>query len=75
MLAAVVCDLLVGDTTGPEIVARLRDRQPELPIIYMSGYARDGHGPSLDDRSDFIAKPFAAGLLLERLQHLLASRT
>jgi PAS domain S-box-containing protein len=75
MLAAVVCDLLVGDTTGPEIVARLRDQQPELPILYMSGYARDGHGPSLDDRSDFIAKPFTAGLLVERLQRLLPPRS
>jgi PAS domain S-box-containing protein len=76
MFAAVVCDLLVGDTTGPEIVATLRRQQPKLPIIYMSGYARGGlgfdtHGPSLDDHSDFIAKPFSAGLLLERLQHLL----
>jgi CheY-like chemotaxis protein len=76
MLAAVVCDLSIGDTTGPEIVAKLRRQQPELPIVYMSGYARgglssDGHAPTLDDRSDFIAKPFTAGLLLERLQHVL----
>jgi hypothetical protein len=46
----------------------------------MSGYAHgglssDGHAPSLDDRSDFIAKPFTAALLLERLQHLLAPRS
>jgi len=80
MLAAVVCDLLIGDTTGPEIVAKLRRRQPELPIVYVSGYARgglssDGHAPSLDDRSDFIAKPFTAGLLVERLQQLLPPRS
>ena len=75
-LAAVVCDMLVGDTTGPDIVAQLRHQQPELSTIYMSGYAReglswDGHGPSLDDRSDFIAKPFSAALLLERLGRLV----
>jgi len=79
-LGAVVCDLQVGNTTGPEIVAKLRQQQPELPIVYMSGYARgglsaDGQAPSLGDRSDFIAKPFTAGLLLERLQHLLALRS
>jgi PAS domain S-box-containing protein len=79
-LAAVVCDLLIGDTTGPEIVAKLRLRQPDLPIVYVSGYARgslslDSHAPPLDDRSDFIAKPFTAGLLVERLQRLLPPRS
>jgi CheY-like chemotaxis protein len=79
-LTAVVCDLRVGDTSGPEIVAELRRQQPELPTVYMSGYAlgglgSDGHAPSLDDRSDFIAKPFTAALLLERLEHLIVPRS
>ncbi|MDX6442595.1 MAG: two-component system, cell cycle sensor histidine kinase and response regulator CckA [Gaiellaceae bacterium] len=79
-LDAVVCDLRVGAASGPEIVAKLRQQQPELPIVYMSGYARggisaDGYAPSLDDRTDFIAKPFTAALLLERLRHLIAPRS
>jgi CheY-like chemotaxis protein len=78
-LTAVVCDLQVGDTSGPEIVAALRSQQPELFTVYMSGYAlgglgSDGHAPSLDDRSDFIAKPFTAALLLERLENLIVPR-
>jgi PAS domain S-box-containing protein len=79
-LDAVVCDLHVGAAAGPEIVAKLRQQQPDLPIMYMSGYARgvlsaDGQAPSLDERSDFIAKPFTAALLLERLQHLIVAHS
>jgi CheY-like chemotaxis protein len=74
MFAAVVCDLMVGEMSGPDIVAELRCHQPELRIVYMSGYASSTgeHAPPLDDRSDFIAKPFTGRLLLDRLHRLLA---
>jgi hypothetical protein len=49
---------------------------PLLPILYMSGYAEGGldwkDQPALDERTDFIGKPFSADLLLERLQRLLS---
>jgi DNA-binding response OmpR family regulator len=42
----------------------------------MSGYAEGGldwnDQPALDERTDFIGKPFSADLLLERLRRLLS---
>ena len=73
--AAVLCDVMVGSTSGPAIVDALRRSHPALSVLYMSGYAPRGadehDAVTLDERSEFIGKPFSADLLLGRLQGLL----
>jgi CheY-like chemotaxis protein len=69
-------DLLLTDLTlpgvdGGALAARLRERDPGLKVVYMSGHAddavADGHPASV-----FLQKPFAAGELTRTVRELLA---
>lgn len=71
-------DLLVTDVdmpgmSGSELADTLRTRHPQLPVLFMSGFA-----PELLDRGvtdtdvDFLPKPFGPKLLLERVSALFA---
>jgi len=72
--ALVLSDVLLPQTTGPELIVRLRARWPAVPCLFMSGFLGDialGHG--FDPRKDLVAKPFTAGELLERIASKLTS--
>lgn len=70
----VLCDLILLDGFGPDLVDRLRRKLPELPVVLMSGYPADalrgraGVGAGLD----LLAKPFLAAELLDRIHDALA---
>jgi two-component system, cell cycle sensor histidine kinase and response regulator CckA len=71
-------DLLVSDITMPgkgglELGAELRQRQPGLPVLYLSGYTEHlGFAEkALDESTDFLGKPFTASSLLGRVRRLL----
>ena len=58
-------DVVLPGVDGAELASRLRTRLPDLPIVYMSGYAEDdlvtrGIG---DVGTAYIAKPFTAEVL------------
>ncbi|MBA4794524.1 MAG: response regulator [Phenylobacterium sp.] len=68
-VAALVTDIDLGaGCSGWEVAAHARERDPALPVIYMSG----GSAYAWPDRgvpnSQMLAKPFAPTLLLEVLQ-------
>lgn len=72
-------DLLVTDIVMPmlgglDLARRLLHLRPRLPVLFVSGYARDVTG--LDKQvfpvSDFVQKPFARDDLLTRVAQLLA---
>lgn len=74
-----VVDLLLTDVIMPEGVSgrdlanRLRRQQPQLPVIFMSGYSADvlGHvDPAKGER--FLQKPFAFEVLVETVGEALA---
>ena len=62
--------MLPGRTSGKEIADELRTRHPGLPIIFMSGYARDivTHDGRLDEGVDFLQKPFTPEELLAKVR-------
>jgi signal transduction histidine kinase len=63
----VLCDVVLsGDSTGPEIVAELRTRYPDLQVAYMSGYTENSiiHDGRLDDGIILLQKPFTIDQLL-----------
>lgn len=72
-------DLLLTDVVmprmgGTELASRLRGSRPDLPVIFMSGYAgealtRDGTLPS---GSAFIQKPFKPSVLSTTVRDTLA---
>jgi two-component system cell cycle sensor histidine kinase/response regulator CckA len=73
-------DLLVSDVVmpvmdGPTMVREARRRYPDLPILFMSGYAEEQLRRSIDiDNVAFIAKPFSVQQLAEAAREALAER-
>jgi DNA-binding response OmpR family regulator len=80
-LEAAPADLLVADLTLPGAVGgvalshRLRDRKPDLAVIYMSGAIDDDSGPDgAVAGAALIGKPFRRARLLAAVEEAFASR-
>jgi DNA-binding NtrC family response regulator len=68
-----ICDLMLPDLPGTELVRVLRDQRRRLPVILITGYAttppaafEPGDGPT-----DFLPKPFEASELIEAVRRVL----
>ncbi|HEX8629268.1 MAG TPA: response regulator, partial [Catenuloplanes sp.] len=70
-----ITDVVMPAMTGPELAAALRVHQPDLPVLYMSGYTAASLGPqvTLDDNSMLIEKPFTRSTLLSAIRSLSGS--
>ncbi len=55
---AVVTDVVMPGTTGPELAARLWDRLPTLPVVFVSGFVPEGALDIEEVRATYLAKPF-----------------
>jgi nitrogen-specific signal transduction histidine kinase/CheY-like chemotaxis protein len=72
-IAAVVTDLRMPEMGGRELVAQVRGMQPELPVVFLSGYS-DEAAPTPDGPHDaFVHKPFTSETLLSALGRVLDS--
>jgi CheY-like chemotaxis protein len=65
-------DLLVTDVrmprcTGPQLARLLWEQRPNLPVLFMSGYAGEDALPTGSAASGFLAKPFSADDLISRV--------
>jgi signal transduction histidine kinase/ActR/RegA family two-component response regulator len=59
----ILSDVLMPELTGPEMVARLKQRWPELSVLFLTGYAGDaGEIASFGDH-DVLRKPFTLNAL------------
>jgi signal transduction histidine kinase len=63
-------DLVMPQVSGPELVQRIKQMHPEIPVLFMSGYSQDVLGPrgTLDADAPLIQKPFAAVDLLKAMR-------
>ena len=60
--------------TGPELVELVRDAEPTLPVLYMSGYSQEVLGT--DDRDDgvpLLEKPFDEAGILHSVHEAIAA--
>jgi two-component system, cell cycle sensor histidine kinase and response regulator CckA len=57
-------DVVMPGMTGPELAAALRERYPDLRVVYMSGYA----AAVLDDDANLVQKPFTRDTLLAAVE-------
>jgi hypothetical protein len=67
-------DVIMPEMLGTELVERVREIQPRMRVVYMSGYSHEVLAPrALTDNgaSAFIEKPFNARALLEVVRELL----
>lgn len=68
----VVTDVVMPHTGGPALVARLRAHLPEIPVLYLSGYAVDTEevdGAAAD--TAHLQKPLTRSALLAEVASLL----
>jgi PAS domain S-box-containing protein len=69
-------DVIMPAMSGPELVKRLRQRQPALPVLFTSGYTEDAlakHGFRIEE-VDLLRKPFSREQLLDRVRQFLEAR-
>ena len=67
--------VLPGGMQGNDVAASFLKRVPGLPVLYMSGHARDAivHSGRLDDGVNFIGKPFTPESLAAKIREVLDS--
>jgi two-component system cell cycle sensor histidine kinase/response regulator CckA len=59
-----VTDVVMPEMRGPELAALLKDRQPGLRVLLVSGYAEEIVEVGRDASVPFLAKPFSVESLL-----------
>nr|WP_260484542.1 response regulator [Sphingomicrobium flavum] len=75
-----VIDLLVSDVVmplmdGPTMGREARKDRPDLPILFMSGYAEEQLRKSIDiDNVNFLPKPFSVQELAEAVRDVLVDK-
>jgi two-component system cell cycle sensor histidine kinase/response regulator CckA len=69
-----VSDVVMPVMDGPTMVKEARKTHPELPILFMSGYAEEHLRKSIDiDHVAFLPKPFSVQELAEAVRDVLAA--
>ncbi|OFW59950.1 MAG: hypothetical protein A2133_05250 [Actinobacteria bacterium RBG_16_64_13] len=68
--------VLPGTMQGNEVARAARLLNPDLPVLYMSGYTRDAivHAGRLDEGVNYLEKPFTPDRLAQRVREVLDSR-
>ena len=67
-------DVLMPKMTGPTLVRALRQRVPDLLVLFMSGYAGDLETETLLLRDPLLRKPFVPKQLVEAVHDALGRR-
>jgi len=73
-LDLLLTDIVMPILSGTELAERLRAIQPQLPVVYMSGYT-DKHvfdRGLLDPRAHFLPKPIIPARLLDTIARVLS---
>jgi two-component system cell cycle sensor histidine kinase/response regulator CckA len=72
----VVSDVVMPEMDGPALLKELRQRDPSIKFIFVSGYAEDAFAKSLPpggNAPDFLAKPFTLKQLVAAVKQTMAS--
>jgi two-component system, cell cycle sensor histidine kinase and response regulator CckA len=74
---AVLTDLAMPELGGRELARRLRERRPELPIVFMTGYTDDivSRRGLLGAGVPFLEKPLSPDTIVRKMREVLSGRT
>jgi two-component system, cell cycle sensor histidine kinase and response regulator CckA len=70
-------DVVMPKVSGPQVRARIRELQPQMAVLFCSGYSRHmlrAGALGEDEGAELLVKPYAPATLLSRVRALLASR-
>jgi len=70
----VVSDVVMPEMDGPTLLKELRRRDPNVKIIFVSGYAEEAFAKNLPSQEQyrFLAKPFTLKQLVAEVKQTLA---
>jgi CheY-like chemotaxis protein len=70
---ALITDVVLPKMSGKELALRLRQRNPELRVLFTSGYTENTivHQGIVDDGVHFLAKPYLPVALARRVREVL----
>jgi CheY-like chemotaxis protein len=68
-----LCDVILGDMSGPAVYEALRALRPSVRVLYMSGYADEAivRTGVLDEGHPFLQKPFSPHELAAKIREVL----
>jgi two-component system cell cycle sensor histidine kinase/response regulator CckA len=68
-----LCDVILGDMSGPAVYEALRALRPSVRVLYMSGYADEAivRTGVLEDGHPFLQKPFSPKELAAKIREVL----
>ncbi|MGE4067270.1 MAG: MASE1 domain-containing protein [Vicinamibacterales bacterium] len=68
-----LCDVILGDMSGPAVVEALRALRPSVRVLYMSGYTDEAivRTGVLDEGQPFLQKPFTPMDLARKIREVL----
>ncbi len=73
-IALVISDVVMPLMDGPTMVREARKTHPDVPILFMSGYAEEQLRKSIDIANvAFLPKPFSVQELAEAVRRVLAT--
>jgi two-component system cell cycle sensor histidine kinase/response regulator CckA len=69
----VVSDVVMPEMDGPTLLKEMRGRNPDLKIIFVSGYAEDAFEKSLPENQQFafLPKPFTLAQLVAAVKETM----
>ena len=68
-----VSDVVMPNMDGPAMAKQARAKYPDLPVLFMSGYAEEQLRKSIDlDNVAFLPKPFSVAQIAEAVGNILA---
>jgi two-component system, cell cycle sensor histidine kinase and response regulator CckA len=71
-ITLLISDVVMPGMDGPSMVREARKTRPQLPILFMSGYAEEQLRKSIDiDKVAFLPKPFSVQELAEAARKAL----
>ena len=64
----ILTDVLMPGLTGPEMIAKLKQRWPALSVLFVTGYAGDAGEIEAFGDHDVLRKPFTLSALDQALR-------
>jgi len=72
----VVSDVVMPEMDGPTLLKAMREQNPDIKFIFVSGYAEDAFEKSLPEgqQFDFLPKPFTLSQLVAAVKETMAKQ-
>ncbi|NTS77194.1 PAS domain S-box protein [Catenovulum sp. SM1970] len=71
----IISDVIMPEMSGVDLYQTLREEQPKLPFLFVSGYVGNDNESKLPDDVKVLKKPCSSEVLLKAVNEILANKT